>query len=140
MAGTPATFRFAARFSSAESSSPAVQTGGFDRPLAPFLIRAGSPLLRDAPRSIAGETPAYGHGEAAYKEEFDKWSGLIDAAANDLSLSRDQRAAAVAALRARQQIAAKGARQRAMEEEKQTIKAAVRARRRLTARVDVRPS
>ena len=69
------------------------------------------------------EAPADGRAEAAYKEEFGKWEGLIDAAANDLGLSRDQRTAAVIALRARQQIAAKGARQRAIEEERQNARA-----------------
>jgi hypothetical protein len=60
---------------------------------------------------------------AASQEEADKWQGLIDAAAQDVCLSREQRAAAIAALRMRQQAAAKAAQQRVMEEEQAKAKA-----------------
>lgn len=59
----------------------------------------------------------------AYAHEFSKWQMHIDAAASDRSLSRDQRAAAVAALRIRQQIEAKGAERRVIAEERGQDKA-----------------
>jgi len=66
---------------------------------------------------------------AAAQEEANKWEGLIDAAAQDVCLSRAERAAAVAALRQRQQAAASRAQQRVMEEEKQKAKAYRRSQR-----------
>lgn len=81
------------------------------------------------PRGIEARAD-HSRAEAAYKEEFNKWMGLIDAAANDASLSRDQRAAAVAALRLRQEIAAKAVRHRALQEERHKVKAIRREARR----------
>lgn len=69
------------------------------------------------------DTAAAGRAEACYKEEFDKWQAQIDAVANDVSLSRGQRAAGVAALRERQRVAANAARRKILEEEKQKAKA-----------------
>ena len=60
---------------------------------------------------------------AAYQEESGKWEGLIEGVAQNVSLSRQQRAAEIAALRERQQAAASRAQQRVMEEEKQKAKA-----------------
>ena len=60
---------------------------------------------------------------AASQDEADKWQGLIDAAAQDVCLSREQRAAAIAGLRQRQQAAAKAALQRVMEDEQAKAKA-----------------
>lgn len=65
----------------------------------------------------------------AYQEEAAKWQGLIEAAAKDPALTPDQRAAAVAALRYRQEIAARGARRRIREDERQQEKAARREER-----------
>jgi hypothetical protein len=83
--------------------------------------------------TTAHDATTNGRAEAVFQEEFAKWQGLIDAAAGDLGLSRDQRAAAVTALRVRQHAAAKAARHRAIEDDRQTERAARRARRRLTA-------
>jgi len=66
---------------------------------------------------------------AASQEEADKWEGLIDAAAHNVGLSREQRAATIAALRGRQQAAACGTQQRVIEEEKQKAKAYRRSQR-----------
>jgi hypothetical protein len=74
------------------------------------------------PGATAGPSGS-GRGAAAYAAELANWQPLIDAAATDPSLSREQRAGAVGALRVRQQIAAAAARQRVTEEERQTAKA-----------------
>ena len=66
---------------------------------------------------------------AASQEEADKWQGLIDAAAQDVCLSREQRAAAIAGLRMRQQAAAKAALQRVMEDEQAKANAFRRTQR-----------
>lgn len=83
------------------------------------------------PKDIEGREPPSGRAEIAYKVEFDKWRGLIDAAANDQSVPKDQRLANVAALRIRQKAAAKAARKRAIEEEKSTVQARRLAQRAL---------
>jgi hypothetical protein len=74
-----------------------------------------------------GDESPSGRADVAYKEEFDRWSGLIEAAASNPGLSKEQRAAAVAGLRQQQKAAAKGARLQASNEEK----AGRRARRML---------
>jgi hypothetical protein len=78
---------------------------------------------------IGGDETPSGRAELAYKEEFDKWQGLIEAAANDQSVPKHQRLANAAALRVQQQAAAKGARKRVSEEEKSIARAARRASR-----------
>jgi hypothetical protein len=70
-----------------------------------------------------------GRAAAAYQYEFAKWEGMIEAAANDPSLTPEQRAGAVAALRQRQHEAADGVRRWAMEDERQMDKARRRAER-----------
>jgi hypothetical protein len=77
----------------------------------------------------ARDVTSSARGEAAYSEEFAKWIALIDAAAHDVGLSRDQRAASIAALRLRQQVAANGARKLAVEDERQKAKAFRREQR-----------
>ncbi len=67
---------------------------------------------------------------AAFDSEFAKLQVQIDALRDDKSLSAHQRAAAIFALRERQQS---GARKRVMVEEKQTAKAARRAACALTS-------
>lgn len=62
-------------------------------------------------------------GSAAFNEEFAKWAGLIEAAANDISMPRDRRMAAIVGLKQQQQIAAQTARKRAVQEERQKAKA-----------------
>jgi hypothetical protein len=81
--------------------------------------------------SVGLDPGAVGRAAAAYRFEFDKWQGLIAFAMADRSRSPEQRAAAVASLRAQQRIAAAGARKRVMQDEKQKAKAARRAARNL---------
>ena len=89
--------------------------------------RVARAALRDAARQTTQpDDTMSGRAGAAYQEEAAKWEGLIDAAASDLGLSREQRGSAVAALRVRQQIAAEGARRRVTEEERQNARAARR--------------
>ena len=73
-------------------------------------------------------------GRYTYQEEAGQWEGLIEAAMQDMGLSRERRAAAVAALRLRQQAAARGAQQKAIEEEHQKLQAFRRHRRQLAGR------
>ena len=87
-----------------------------------FRQAAKQKTARGRPRATAAPA-GNGRGAAAYAAELANWQPLIDAAATDPSLSREQRAAAVAALRVRQQIAAAAVRQRVTEEERQTAKA-----------------
>jgi hypothetical protein len=101
-------------------------------------VQAATHLVRrdDERRAIRSLDPLasndadYGRAEMAFKEEFDRWQGLIDTAAHDLSMPQYRRMAAVTALRAQQRAAAFAARQRAVKEEQQTVKAARRAARR----------
>lgn len=81
----------------------------------------------------AGGEATTGRAGAAYQEEFNQWQPLIDAISNDLSLSPDQRAAAVVNLRASQQAAAKGAAARVAAEEAQNAKAYRRYKQALAA-------
>ncbi len=67
---------------------------------------------------------ALGRAAAAHKAIFDEWQARIDALTYDRSLTPDQRAAAIVAFRARQQIEANGARKRIMDEVKQAAKVA----------------
>ena len=108
----------------AESTSPAPQ-----RATSQQGQNVGEQNFTSNPESIGGEESSSGRAEAAYKEEFDKWSGMIDDIASNPGLSKEQRAAAIAGLRQRQQAAAKGVRKRVSDEEKATAKAVRRARR-----------
>ena len=67
----------------------------------------------------------------AYEEEFNKWTGLIDAAAKDKSVPKAQRRANVQALRDRQRAAANAARKRVRGDEKSTARARRKAKRAL---------
>ena len=71
----------------------------------------------------------FGRAQAAFDAEFAKWQMQIDAVSADQSLSPDQRASALLALRTRQGLEANGARKRIIEEEKQRARAAKRAAR-----------
>lgn len=71
----------------------------------------------------------FGRAQAAFDAEFAKWQAQIDAVMADQSLSPDQRASALQALRTRQGIEANGARKRIIEEEQQRVRAAKRAAR-----------
>lgn len=61
-----------------------------------------------------------------YKQEFNKWQVLIDEIASNPHLTREKRAAAIAALRERQKVEATAVRKRIIKEEKQHTKAARR--------------
>ena len=76
---------------------------------------------------LGGDVPPSGRADLAYKEEFDKWLGLIAATASDLTLTKDQRRAYIAALRIRQLAAAEAVRKKVREEERAIIKSARRA-------------
>jgi len=78
---------------------------------------------QQAPVSTALDAATMGRVNAIYKEEARKWEAAILAIWRDSSLSPAQRNAAIAALRIRQAYEAKGARKRALEEEKQKAKA-----------------
>jgi len=79
---------------------------------------------------------------AAYKGEADKWEGLIETAAHDVSLTRDRRAAVIAGLRRRQQEAARGVQRKTAEEETQKLNAYREFVRRLVNRskAELRPA
>ena len=100
---------------------------------------AGEQNFTSNPESIGGGEVSSGRAEAAYKEEFDKWSGMIDDIASNPSLSKEQRAAAIAGLRQRQQAAANGVRKRVSDEEKAITRVARRARRILPGRPEPMP-
>ena len=91
------------------------------------------PLLSKGSPVAGGGEATTGRAAVAYQEEFNQWQVLIDAISSNLSLSPEQRTAAVINLRASQQAAAKGAQQRVTEEEKQNAKAFRRYQRRLAA-------
>jgi len=90
---------------------------------------AGEQNFTPNSESIGGGEASSGRAEAAYKEEFDRWSGMIDEIASNPGLSKEQRAAAIASLRQRQHAAANGVRKRVSDEEKAMAKAARRAKR-----------
>jgi hypothetical protein len=69
--------------------------------------------------------------DIAYEEEFNKWNGLIEAAAKDKSVPKDQRRANVKTLRDRQRDAANAARKRVREDEQSAARARHRAKRAL---------
>jgi hypothetical protein len=76
---------------------------------------------------------ASGRAAAAYEAESGKWEGLIEDLARDFGLSREQRTNGMMALRGRQQVAARAAQQRVMEEEKGKVKAFRRYMQQLAA-------
>jgi hypothetical protein len=88
-----------------------------NRPL--FLAGKNNAVLL----STGLDDSATGRAAAAYEAESEKWEGLIEAIAQNVGLSREQRAASISALRKRQQAAASGVQQKVMEEEKQKAKA-----------------
>jgi hypothetical protein len=92
---------------------------------------AGKYSTLSASPTIGLDEAAIGRAEAAFAHEFAKWQGAIDAALADPSLSPDRRAAAVRALRIRQQAEANGVRKQVLDEEVQKAQAAQRARRSL---------
>ena len=96
-----------------------------------FPVVTPSALADGGPVRPAGltqmDTGALARAGAAYDSVMAIWQARIDAAAADPSLSRDQRAAAMVALRSRQHLEAMAARQRIIEEEMQRVRAARRA-------------
>ena len=85
--------------------------------------------------AAGGGDTATGRAGMAYQEEFNQWQPMIDAVSSDLSLSPEQRAAAVLGLRARQQAAAKGAAARVTAEEKQNAQEFRRYKQQLAAQL-----
>jgi hypothetical protein len=100
----------------ADDSSPGRRTA-----LPGAFRQTAKQTARGRPRATAAPAGS-GRGAAAYQAELANWQPLIDAAATDPSLSREQRSAAIASLRVRQQIAAAAVRNRVTEEERQTAK------------------
>lgn len=72
----------------------------------------------------------YGRAAAAYADEFSRWQNGIDALHSDLSLTPDQRSAAIKAMQTRGKMAADGIRRRIIEEEMQRARHARRTARR----------
>lgn len=81
------------------------------------LKKTGNPIL--GVRDNSGLKRA----SAVAKEVFNKWQIQIEAIAKDLSLTPEQRAAAIMALRERQKEEASAARQRILEEERSIARA-----------------
>lgn len=106
------------------------QVGDFERPQHSFVARvvrvAMSAATHPAVRAALGIDPtATARAQGAFDAVWNRLQGAIDDAMNDRSLSPDQRAAAVRALRERQATEAGAARTRIMDEER----GAARARR-----------
>ena len=109
-----------------------------------FASRAttASPTAQNEPVRVSADTKAmgsvdptvYGRAAAAYTAEFARWQNGIDALHSDLSLTPDQRAAAIKAMLTRGKIEADAIRRRIIEEEMQRARHARR-----TARRPVRP-
>jgi hypothetical protein len=93
------------------------------------------PRFFNGQSSAGGGDAATGRAGMAYQETFNQWQAQIDAINNDLSLSPEQRAAAIVGLRARQQAAAKGAAARVTAEEKQNAQAFRRYKQQLAAQL-----
>ena len=88
--------------------------------LRPIRATGGS---RDTGGLTSRDPLASGRAQAAFESVFAKYAAEIEAVEKDRSLSPDQRAAAIAALRQRQHHEASMARQRVLEEEQQNTKA-----------------
>ena len=87
-------------------------------------------------RAALGINPtAAARAQAAFDAVWSRLQGAIDSLRKDRSLSPDQRAAAVCALRERQAMEAGAARKRIMDEER----AAARVRRRMRPRKPRKP-
>jgi hypothetical protein len=116
------------------------QVGDFDRPQHSFVARvvraAMNAATLPAARAALGIDPTAGaRAQGAFEAVWSRLQGAIDAAMSDRSLSPDQRAAAIRALRERQTIEANAARKRIMDEER----GAARVRRRMRQRPPKKP-
>lgn len=106
-----------------------------DRSPSPFAARAARPATDVPTAPAAPSRPPSGFGDidpteagraqAAANAVFSRFQGLIDALANDPSLTPEQRAAAIRGLRQQQTAEAKGAQKRIMDD----ARAAARLRR-----------
>jgi hypothetical protein len=83
------------------------------------------------PAAYIDEQEQTSRADIAYEEEFNKWNGLIEAAAKDRSVPKAQRRANVTALRDRQRAAANAARKRVREDEQSAARARHKAKRAL---------
>ena len=109
--------------------------GDFNRDQFPTIKRAAQVLaltyVYDAMQEstsaaadlAAPDASVFGRAAAAYQSVWASWVALIDAVRGDRSLSKDQRDAAIFALRLRQQIEAKGARRKIILDERQRQRA-----------------
>jgi hypothetical protein len=114
-------FRHAARANLA-------RVGDFDRPQLAFVARIARAAMDavtqpNTPRRPSGgfgaiDPSAAGRAQAAFNAVFSRFQGLIDAIANDPSLTPDQRASAIRGLRQQQAAEAGAAQKRIMDEER----------------------
>lgn len=115
------------------------RVGDFNRDLMPFLSRVvravAMAAAQDATRPAARARPvlmdsaAFARAQAAFDHVFSLFAGQIEAVQRDRSLTPDQRASAVRALRERQQMEASAARRRIVDDEKARVRALRRKRK-----------
>lgn len=113
------------------------QVGDFERPQHSFVARVVRAAMNAAtqPAALGIDPTSAARAQGAFDAVWSRIQGAIDDAMNDRSLSPDQRAAAVRALRERQATEAGAARKRIMDEEH----AAARVRRRMRQRPPKKP-
>jgi hypothetical protein len=99
-----------------------------DKPVGADFRAAARPMPSSADPS------AFGRAEAAARSIATLYAGQIEAVQKDTSLTPEQKAAAVRALRDRQKADTRAARQRIMDEAKATMQAVRRSEQELTAR------
>lgn len=87
-----------------------------------------------ASSSLVADLPETGRAEVAYDYVFKLFQSQIAAAARDRSLTPAQRAAAIATLRRRQIMEARGAQKQVVDEERQNAQARRRLARSLCAK------
>jgi hypothetical protein len=139
----PGSYRAASRLITArlsKLSAPAIT-------MAKELVTQSRPEYQAAPRTSVSVREAFAEAknilppaahidehepasraDIAYEEEFNKWNGLIDAAAKDKSVPKGQRRANVKTLRDRQRAAANAARKRVREDEQSAARARHKAK------------
>lgn len=126
-------FRHAARVTLA-------RVGDFDRPQFAFVARVARAAMDvvtqpDTRAALGMDPTAAARAQAAFDTVWSRLQVAIDDLTNDRSLSPDQRAAAVRALRERQGMEAGAARKAIMDEER----AAARMRRKMRPRTPRKP-
>jgi len=96
----------------------------------PARSEVGAGVARGRYADLGGQPDkaALGRAQEAYNEIMAAMWGMIDAILRDPSLTREQKAAAVASLKATKRAEAKAVRKRMMDEEKAKAKAARRGK------------